>query len=79
MKQGVFISYRRDTGDVMATLIYNRLCLIKGYQCFLDVKGLDVGDFRKQILEKMDCQEMLLAIACLCFTFFVNNAMMVYS
>ena len=64
MKQGVFISYRRDTGDVMATLIYNRLCLIKGYQCFLDVKGLDVGDFRKQILEKMDdCDIFLLVLS----------------
>ena len=64
MKQGIFISYRRETGDVMARLIYENLCKQRGYKCFLDVAGLDVGDFRKQILEKMDdCDIFLLVLS----------------
>lgn len=39
MKQGIFISYRRETGDVMARLIYENLCKQRGYKCFLDVEN----------------------------------------
>ncbi len=33
-KQGIFISYRRSTGSIMARLIFDRLRMEKGYKCF---------------------------------------------
>ena len=53
-KRGIFISYRRSTGSTLARMIYDRLRFEMKYQCFLDVKELDAGNFRKQIREKMD-------------------------
>ena len=61
-KQGIFISYRRSTGSIMARLIFDRLRMEKGYKCFLDVAGLDVGDFRQQIREKMDDCDIFLMV-----------------
>ena len=52
-KQGIFISYRRDTGSMMSRMIYDRLRLEKGYHCFLDVQELQAGNFREKIKQKM--------------------------
>lgn len=63
-KRGIFISYRRDTGSSMARNIYDRLRLEKKYHCFLDIKELDAGNFKKQIREKMDdCDIFLLVLS----------------
>ena len=63
-KRGIFISYRRSTGSTFARMIYDRLRFEMKYQCFLDVKELDAGNFRKQIREKMDdCDIFLLVLS----------------
>ena len=63
MKQGIFISYRRDTGSTMARMIFDRLRLEKKYQCFLDVEKLSVGNFRENIHSEMQkCDIFLLAV-----------------
>ena len=63
-KRGIFISYRRSTGSTLARMIYDRLRFEMKYQCFLDVKELDAGNFRKQIREKMDnCDIFLLVLS----------------
>lgn len=51
--QGIFISYRRDTGSTMSRMIYDRLRFEKGYQCFLDVEKLHAGDFRRGIEKEL--------------------------
>ncbi len=64
MKQGIFISYRRDTGSTMARMIYDRLRLEKEYRCFLDVEKLNAGDFHQNILREMDkCDIFLLVLS----------------
>ena len=64
MKQGIFISYRRATGSTMARMIYDRLRLEKGYECFLDVEKLNVGNFRENIAAEMDkCRIFLLILS----------------
>ena len=64
MKQGIFISYRRDTGSAMARMIYDRLRLEKQYQCFLDVEKLNAGNFRENITLEMDkCDIFLLVLS----------------
>ena len=62
MKQGIFISYRRDTGSTMARMIYDRLRLEKQYQCFLDVEKLNAGNFRENISLEMDKCDIFLLI-----------------
>ena len=39
MKYDIFISYRRDGGDTLAQLIYDRLT-DRGYSVFLDIESL---------------------------------------
>ena len=64
MKQGIFISYRRDTGSTMARMIYDRLRLEKHYECFLDVEKLNVGNFRENIAFEMEkCRIFLLILS----------------
>ena len=62
MKQGIFISYRRDTGSTMARMIYDRLRLEKKYPCFLDVEKLNAGNFREHIAQEMDKCDIFLLI-----------------
>ena len=52
-EKGIFISYRRDTGSTMARMVYDRMRLEKGYQCFLDVEKLNAGDFKKNIANEI--------------------------
>ena len=63
-KQGIFISYRRDTGSMMARMIYDRLRLEKGYKCFLDVEKLLAGNFRQRIKQDMsECDIFILVLS----------------
>lgn len=64
MDRGVFISYRRDTGSTMARMLYDRMRLEKGYDCFLDVEKLSAGNFRENIAAEMDkCDIFLLVLS----------------
>ena len=64
MAQGIFISYRRDTGSTMARMIYDRLRLEKRYQCFLDVEKLNAGNFKENIATEMSkCRIFLLILS----------------
>ena len=62
MAQGIFISYRRDTGSTMARMIYDRLRLEKQYDCFLDVEKLNAGNFREHISSEMEKCDIFLLI-----------------
>ena len=44
----IFISYRRDGGDVMARLLYE-VFSYKGYRVFYDNESLSSGRFDKKI------------------------------
>jgi len=48
-KYDVFLSYRRDGGEAMATLLHDRL-VAKGYKVFLDIESLNSGSFNKKLL-----------------------------
>lgn len=48
MKYDVFISYRRDGGDILAMLLYNRL-KDDGYNPFYDIETLRSGRFNEQL------------------------------
>ena len=64
MTQGIFISYRRDTGSTMARMIYDRLRLEKNYKCFLDVEKLNVGNFHENIVSELDkCRIFVLILS----------------
>ena len=64
MEQGIFISYRRSTGSMMARMIYDRIRLEKGYRVFLDVEKLNAGDFRKNLeLEMSKCDIFILVLS----------------
>ena len=62
MAQGIFISYRRETGSTMARMLYDRLRLEKQYSCFLDVEKLNAGNFREHIDREMDKCDILLLV-----------------
>ncbi|MBQ8688827.1 MAG: toll/interleukin-1 receptor domain-containing protein [Clostridia bacterium] len=53
MSNQVFISYRRDGGEVMAQLIYDRL-VSKGYNVFYDIESLKSGPFNTKIYQKIE-------------------------
>ena len=58
-KYDVFISYRRDGGDNLAQLLYDRLTQ-RGYRVFLDIESLRGGRFNKAILDTMDgCRDVI--------------------
>lgn len=61
-KQGIFISYRRDTGSMMARMTYDRLRLEKGYKCFLDVEKLFAGNFRERIKQDMSVCDIFILV-----------------
>ena len=47
MKYDIFISYRRDGGDTLAQLIYDRLT-DRGYSVFLDIESLRSGEIQRK-------------------------------
>lgn len=58
----IFISYRRDGGDTLAQLIYDRLT-DRGYRVFLDVESLRSGKFNEKLLEVIDqCKDIVVIL-----------------
>lgn len=53
MKYDIFISYRRDGGDTLAQLIYDRLTG-RGYRVFLDIESLRSGKFNEKLLNVIE-------------------------
>ena len=59
MKYDVFISYRRDGGDILAMLLYNRL-KDDGYNPFYDIETLRSGRFNEQLYDKIaECDDFI--------------------
>lgn len=46
----IFISYRRDTGVALATIIKSKIETRSVYSCFLDIENLGSGDFVKALV-----------------------------
>ena len=64
MDKSVFISYRRDTGSMLARLVYDRITIQKRWNAFLDVEELKAGDFRRMIQDKMrSCDIFILVLS----------------
>ncbi len=62
MHYHVFISYRRDGGDAMARLLYDRL-QADGYCPFLDVEQMRSGKFNDQLLKRIaECDDFVLIL-----------------
>ena len=62
MQYHVFISYRRDGGDAMARLIYDRL-QADGYFPFLDVEQMRSGKFNEQLYQRIaECDDFVLIL-----------------
>lgn len=58
----IFISYRREGGEAMARLLYDRMERL-GYCVFLDVEGLRSGQFNKALYDVIDnCTDFLLIL-----------------
>ncbi len=63
----IFISYRRDGGNVYARLIYEVLKQ-RGYKVFLDQKSLSNGKYENYILETIDnCKAVIVVLSKNCF------------
>lgn len=62
MDKNIFISYRRDTGSMLARLVYDRITIQKRWHVFLDVEELAAGDFRRAIQEKMRSCDIFILI-----------------
>ena len=59
----IFISYRRDGGDVMARLLYE-VFSYKGYRVFYDNESLSSGRFDKKIYRIIEeCQDVLVVLS----------------
>ena len=62
MKYDIFISYRRDGGDTLSQLIYDRLTH-RGYRVFLDIESLNAGKFNEKLLEGIEeCNDMVIIL-----------------
>lgn len=62
MNYDVFISYRRDGGDMFAHILYERLTA-KGYSVFQDVESLRSGKFNAAIYERInECIDFILIL-----------------
>ena len=62
MQYDIFISYRRDGGDMMAHVLYERLTQ-RGYSVFQDVETLRSGKFNTAIYEKIEqCKNVILIL-----------------
>ncbi|WP_275372764.1 TIR domain-containing protein [Clostridium tertium] len=58
----IFISYRRDTGSVLANIIKTQVETKSTYSCFLDTENLKAGDFRKRLVPNIKYCDTLLVI-----------------
>ena len=62
MSYDIFISYRRDGGDTLAQLVYDRLT-DRGYKVFLDIESLRSGKFNEKLLDVIDeCKDVVLIL-----------------
>lgn len=62
MKYDIFISYRRDGGDTLAQLIYDRLTS-RGYRVFLDIESLRSGKFNEKLLNVIEeCNDVVVIL-----------------
>ena len=62
MSYDIFISYRRDGGDTLAQLIYDRLTA-RGYRVFLDIESLRSGKFNEKLLSVIDeCKDLVVIL-----------------
>lgn len=57
----IFISYRREGGEIMAQLLYDKL-VARGYTVFYDVESLKSGRFDSKLLEEIEKAEDFLLI-----------------
>ena len=53
MKYQIFISYRREGGDVLAGRLHERFTRM-GYRVFYDIESLRSGDFNRALLEVIE-------------------------
>ena len=62
MKYDIFISYRRDGGDTLAQLIYDRLT-DRGYRVFLDIESLRSGKFNEKLFSVIsECKDVIVIL-----------------
>lgn len=62
MMYQIFISYRRDGGEALAYLLYERLTN-EGYNVFLDVESLRSGKFNTALYKRIEeCTDFLLVL-----------------
>ena len=62
MKKQIFISYRRDGGDVMAKMLNDRLAEM-GYDVFYDIESLKAGAFDVKLYEEIEgCTDFILIL-----------------
>lgn len=62
MKYDIFISYRRDGGDIMAHMLYEQLTK-KGFTVFQDIETLRSGKFNTSIYEKIEqCKDVIVVL-----------------
>ena len=52
----IFISYRREGGEIMAQLLYDKL-IARGYTVFYDMESLKGGRFDSKLLEEIEKAE----------------------
>ena len=63
MPYNIFISYRRDGGEVFAQLLYDRL-VQQGYSVFYDVSSLRSGRYDQKLYKYLDeCQDALIILS----------------
>lgn len=62
MKYDIFISYRRNGGDTLAQLLYDRLTH-RGYRVFLDIESLNAGKFNEKLLNVIEeCKDIIIVL-----------------
>ena len=58
----IFVSYRREGGESLAALLYERLTRM-GYRVFYDVESLRSGDFNEKLLGVIEkCEDVLVVL-----------------
>ncbi len=63
MKYDIFISYRRDGGEFVGKVIYDKLTA-KGFRCFFDVETMRSGKFNEQLYGVLyNCKDVLVILS----------------
>lgn len=61
MAESIFLSYRRDGGEHMAQILYDRLTA-RGYSVFYDIESLKAGAFDRRLLSAIERSDYIIAI-----------------